>query len=549
LARRFLFRAMNENLLSCARLPPGNRMTREWVLPVRASRRTMMGCRPNPSAPFFDDIAVQESVQMPVTISNKSKTGVHTVPRNQSLFVLLQINLVQVISAICFGAFLTCMLVTPVVAGTSNNSASRPNIVLILADDLGWADVGLHSGNAPTPQLDRLAQEGLELTQHYVAPVCSPTRAGLLTGRCWSRFGITTPINTLGLPPETVTLPRALQSVGYETCLVGKWHLGSLPKWGPNHFGFDHSYGSLAGGVSPWNHRYKKGPYTVTWHRNDDLIEEDGHVTDLLTDEAVNWIQDRGDKPYFLYLPYTAVHLPVKEPDEWLSRVPESISGDVPRHYAASIMHLDDAVGRIVSALQQRGDREKTLLVFTSDNGGSTAENNDLKYPDDNCPNGRLPGNNLPLRGKKADVYEGGIRVPTIVSWPGHIQPGTFDSPVQITDWMPTFCALADYQSPQDLKWDGDDIMESLLKGVPLSPRSLYTAGVHRRSLALRYGDWKLIVHGADKPASQQRSELYDLAADPHETTNLADSKSDQLQQMQLRLQQATERDGDAVVQ
>lgn len=144
-------------------------------------------------------------------------------------------------------------------------SAHRPpNFVFILADDLGWADVAFHQGNAPTPHLDRLAREGLELTQHYVAPVCTPTRAAFLTGRAWSRFDVTTPANERVLPLDTVTLPRALKQVGYDTALMGKWHLGSLPGEGPNTFGFDHSYGSLAGGVSPWNHRYKQGPYSET---------------------------------------------------------------------------------------------------------------------------------------------------------------------------------------------------------------------------------------------------------------------------------------------
>ena len=303
------------------------------------------------------------------------------------------------------GIFLFSLTLTHIV------SASPPNFIFIIADDLGWADVGFHGGNAPTPILDELAANNLELSEHYVAPVCSPTRAGFLTGRCWSRFGITTPTNSLGLPRETVTLPKALKTKGYDTCLVGKWHLGSLPKWGPNHFGFDHSYGSLAGGISPWNHRYKKGPYTETWHRNETLIEESGHVTDLLTDEAVQWINSRGDNPFFLYVPYTAIHLPLKEPAEWVDRAPKEITGAVARHYTASIMHLDDAVGRIIMALEEKGVRDKTLLVFTSDNGGSTVENNDLKYPDDNCPNGKLTGNNKPLRGQKASIYEGGTRV------------------------------------------------------------------------------------------------------------------------------------------
>lgn len=277
--------------------------------------------------------------------------------------------------------------------------SALPNIVFILADDLGWADVGFHGGIAPTPQLDRLASEGLELAQHYVAPVCSPTRTGLLTGRCWSRFGVTNPQNERALPWDTVTLPKALQAMGYDTCLTGKWHLGSLPEQGPNHFGFTHSYGSLAGGVSPWNHRYKQGPFTKTWHRNEKLIEEKGHVTDLIAAEAVDWLNSRKDRPFFLYVPFTAVHLPVKEPDEWLRRVPDTIHGEVPRHYAACVMHLDDAVGKIIAALEKNKLRENTLIVFTSDNGGSTVENNDLKYPDDNCPSGKLPGNNRPWRG------------------------------------------------------------------------------------------------------------------------------------------------------
>jgi arylsulfatase A-like enzyme len=265
-----------------------------------------------------------------------------------------------------------------IVASGPASAAPKPDIVFIIADDLGWADVAFNGGNAPTPHLDKLAREGVELTQHYVAPVCSPTRAGLLTGRCWSRFGVTTPTNNRALPWDTITLPRALKAAGYDTCLTGKWHLGSLPEQGPNHFGFDHSHGSLAGGVSPWNHRYKQGPFSVTWHRNETLIEEEGHVTDLIAAEAADWIASRGEAPFFLYVPFTAVHLPVKEPAEWVARVPAAITGEVARHYAASVMHLDDAVGRIVTALEKKGRLENTLLVFTSDNGGSTA----LKSPD-----------------------------------------------------------------------------------------------------------------------------------------------------------------------
>ena len=424
------------------------------------------------------------------------------------------------------------------------DSGRVPNIVFIIADDLGWADVGFHGGNAATPQLDRLAREGLELAQHYVAPVCSPTRSGLMTGRCWSRFGVTSPQNELALPWDTVTLPRALKEAGYDTCITGKWHLGSLPQQGPNHFGFDHSYGSLAGGVSPWNHRYKQGPFTQTWHRNEKLIDAQGHVTDLIAAEAVQWIESRGERPFFLYVPFTAVHLPIKEPEEWLRRVPDTIRGDVPRHYAACVMHLDDAVGRIVAALERKGRRENTLLVFTSDNGGSTAENNDLKYPDDNCPNGKLTGNNSPWRGQKGDLYEGGTRVPALVQWPGRVKPGKVQSPVQITDWMPTFCSLAGYRPKRDLKWDGTNIAPLLTARTELPDRPLYAVAPGWRSRSLRLGDWKLIIHGL---GGSQRVELFNLALDPAESKNQADGHPDLLSKMLARLDEMAARDKDAV--
>lgn len=437
------------------------------------------------------------------------------------------------------------LLQTLLILSPSLNAAEQPNFVFILADDLGWADVSFHGGQTPTPNLDRLAVSSLELERHYVAPVCSPTRTGLLTGRYWSRFGVTTPTNTQALPTDTLTLPRALETCGYESCLIGKWHLGSKSQWGPNLFGFQHSYGSLAGGISPWNHRYKKGPYSETWHRNGHLIEEDGHVTDLLTREAINWIEHRGDRPFFLYIPYTAVHLPLKEPRKWLNRVPASVRGDVARHYAASIMHLDDAVGRIRSALEKAALFDRTMLVFTSDNGGSTAENNDLRYPDDNCPNGRLPGDNQPLRGKKGDVYEGGIRVPTLVSWPGKIRPGTNATPVQITDWMPTFCSMAGYKTAAKHHWDGLDLSRLLLKNSSMTDRAIYTAGPAWRSLALHFRGWKLVVLG--KPPNRKH-ELFHVAVDQEERHDLADEHPQRLSEMLLQLEKVSASDRDAML-
>lgn len=429
---------------------------------------------------------------------------------------------------------------------TASAAPPRPNIVFIIADDLGWADVGFHGGSAPTPHLDRLAKDGLELAQHYVFPVCSPTRATLLSGRYCTRFGITTPDNKRAFPRDTVTLPRALKAAGYDTCLTGKWHLGSRPEEGPNHFGFDHSYGSLAGGVGPWDHRYKEGQFTHTWHRNEKLVTETGHVTDLITAEALRWLAQRSDRPFFLYIPFTAVHLPIKEPAAWLERVPATITGDVPRHYAACVMHLDDSVGRIVSALEKAGRRDNTIIVFTSDNGGSTAENAGQTYPPDDYPRGPLPGSNLPFRDQKGSLYEGGIRVPAIVSWPGQFKPGKHESPVSIADWMPTFCALAGHVPEKDLRWDGRDILPLLSGAAAPSPRALYWAGPGFRTQAIRDGDWKLVITRAakEKPA---RSELFDLAKDPSEKKNLVSRMPEKAAELAAKLAEIARSDQDAV--
>ena len=423
--------------------------------------------------------------------------------------------------------------------------ASPPNIVFMMADDLGWGDVAFHGGTAPTPHLDQLVREGVELTQHYVAPVCSPTRSALLSGRYWSRFGVVNPQNERAYPFETVTLARTLKSAGYDTALTGKWHLGSLPEWGPRKFGFDHSYGSLAGGVGPWNHVYKTGPYSETWHRDDVRIQEQGHVTDLIAREAVEWIASRGSRPFFLYVPFTAVHLPIKEPQHCLDRVPAEITGEVPRQYAACVIHLDDAVGQIVAAVEAAGKRDSTLIVFTSDNGGSWAENNDTKYAGDDYPGGKLPGRNTPLRGQKGQLYEGGIRVPTIANWPGAPNPGQMTSPAHIADWMPTLCALADHTPEQNLRWDGRNIWPLISGTEPPTERTLYWAGPGFRSQAVRVGDWKLIVeHTGPEP----RVELFDLSQDPNETQDLAESMPDRVVQLQRTLADVSSADRDAQV-
>jgi arylsulfatase A-like enzyme len=207
-------------------------------------------------------------------------------------------------------------------------------------------------------------------------------------------------------------------------------------------------------------------------------------------------------------------------------------------------MHLDDAVDRIIFALGRKGCLDNSLLVFTSDNGGSTVENNDLKYPDDNCPNGKLVGNNKPWRGQKGELYEGGTRVPTIVSWPGRAKPGKVETPVQIIDWMPTLCHVAGYRPDHDLKWDGINISAVLTDHTAIPIRPLYAVAPGWRSRSLRFGDWKLIVHGT---GDARKTELFNLALDPVESKNLANDQPERLREMLGRLDQVASGDRDAV--
>lgn len=425
----------------------------------------------------------------------------------------------------------------PAPAEPPTQTQARPNILLIVADDLGWADVGYHRSPIKTPNIDRLCRAGVELDRHYVAPMCTPTRAALLTGRYWSRFGNTAPSNTRVLPWDTVTLAGALRDAGYHTAITGKWHLGSKPQWGPLRFGFDQSHGSLAGGVTPWTHLYKHGEYSRTWHRNDKLIEEEGHVTDLIANEAVQIIKAERDKPLFLYVPFTAVHTPFDEPDRWL----DSASHIEPdrRQYAACTQHMDYAVGQMVEALRERDQLDNTLIIFMSDNGGTNGDDS-RRYPDTQ-PKGKVHGLNTPLRGWKTQVYEGGIRVPAFVHWPAKLKPGKVDMPIHAIDWMPTLCALTGAKPERDLKWDGLNVWPILTGEVTDPPkRALYCKGVRGASFALTRDDWKLVLIGKNKP------QLFNLADDPNEKNDLAGAHPERVSTLMKLLESERARDDDA---
>lgn len=396
----------------------------------------------------------------------------------------------------------------------------RPNILVIVPDDLGWSDVGYQGSEIRTPNIDRLARNGKILEQFYVMPTCTPTRVSLMTGKFPSRFGVLAPaygeVIDLGAP----TLPSLLQEAGYSTAIVGKWHMGS-PPYTPLKYGFDQSYGYFDGQIDPYTHEYKTETQLTdrkSWHRNDRYLEEEGHVTDLLTAEAVRFIRERRENPFFLYLAHHVPHYPLEEPEEYLDLYADKPTMHPSRKlFAASVSHLDEGIGKILQALEETGQRENTLILFLSDNGGqkswSSTEQYRGKYADK--PH-RVLGNNFPLRGWKGDLYEGGIRVPGIVNWPGRLPAGKISTPIHMSDWLPTLLEVSGTAPQAENTWDGASVWKYLagLQEKPASPRSFYWK--IKGASAVRQGDWKLIVR------DNGQRELYQLKDDFREGRDLS---------------------------
>jgi arylsulfatase A-like enzyme len=407
-------------------------------------------------------------------------------------------------------------------AQAADTLAARPNILFIVADDLGWADVGWHGSKFKTPNLDQLVREGVELDRHYVQPVCTPTRTALLSGRWTSRFGphVLAPTTLRAFPPGTITLASALKQCGYATFLSGKWHLGSRLEWGPPHYGFDHSYGSMSGAVDPWDHTYRQGEFMKTWHRDGKLVEEEGNATELVAKQACAWIRAK-PAPWFIYVPFQAVHIPIDAPEEFKRLYADvNFEGDEGktdafRRFGGFVSQMDAKVGEMIAVLEQTGQRGNTLVVFTSDNGGTPALGN--PYAGHTPPLKVAVSSNVPLRGNKNQLYEGGVRVAALANWPGVLKPRKLTAPLHIADWMPTLTKLAGWQRPANVKFDGLDIWPLLTGAVEKpEPRTVYIP--HPSGAAVYHGDWKLIARKAKSP----KAELFDLSRDPFETNNLA---------------------------
>ncbi|MCP4313375.1 MAG: arylsulfatase [Bacteroidetes bacterium] len=455
---------------------------------------------------------------------------------------------------------------------------TRPNIVLLVADDLGWNDVGYHGSGIKTPNIDRLGENGAVLDQFYVMPACTPTRASLLTGRYTIRYGmqisVIKPHHRHGLPADERILPQALKEVGYETAIVGKWHLGlSSPEYLPTSRGFDHQYGCYTGMIDYVTHARNSDLNWRTqlvvmdslekpsdkilgndWNRNDKAVCEKGFVTDLLKDEAIRVIRERDQsKALFLYVPFTAPHTPLQAKDSDLEQyenmeleIPDILKADLEnrdlrlkrrRYYAALVSGMDDAIGEIMHTLEDQGMLDNTLVIFMSDNGGAYQG-----------------GNNDPLRGQKTQMYEGGVRVPAIISFPGRIEAGTFvDEPLHVVDLYPTLLQLTGASLQQDYPIDGIDIWATVTEGAESPHREILINAREGRSSAIRVGDWKLISNGHLGPVStigdeETRYELFNLETDPCEERNLVYENPLKFEELKLRLNYYTEAAVDPLV-
>jgi arylsulfatase A-like enzyme len=407
--------------------------------------------------------------------------------------------------------------------------STRPNIVHIVADDLGWKDVGFNGcTDIKTPNLDALAAGGATLRQFYVQPMCTPTRACLMTGRYPYRYGLQTAVipsvSSYGLDLSEWLMPQCLQEAGYMTAIIGKWHLGHADKaYWPRQRGFDYQYGAMIGELDYFTHD-EHG--VLDWFRNNEPVREEGYTTTLIGKDAARLIEAHDTaKPLYLYLTFNAPHTPYQAPQEYLDRY-ANITDPTRRTYAAMVACMDDEVGRVLAALEKKKIREHTLILFHSDNGG--VRNPMFAGVMADMSKVTLPSDNGPYRDGKGTLFEGGTRVCAFANWPDHIKPQAVDGLIHAVDLFPTLAAVAGASTARSKPLDGLNVWDTLASGAA-SPREEIVYNIEPFRGALRQGDWKLIWRTM-LPSSV---DLYNLAQDPSEQHNLATANPEKVVAMQ----------------
>jgi len=407
-------------------------------------------------------------------------------------------------------------------------TAAQPNVVILLADDLGWADVGYHDGEIDTPSIDRLAEEGVRLEHFYSAPICSPTRAALVTGRDPLKLGIAYdqihPWYNAGLAPEALTIAEIFRKDGYQTGLVGKWHLGhTFEHQTPNAQGFDHFWGHLHTNTDFFEHVRESGH---DLQENGKSVRAPGeYLTHLEAREAVRFIRERErGKPFLLYVPFTAPHSPMQAPEATIEKYAALPREGFRRTYAAMVDEMDQAIGRILAALDEQGIADDTIVLFFSDNGGSNI----------------YGGTNTPLRGQKGQTFEGGIRVPAVLRWPERLDAGTvMDQRMAVTDVLPTLARAASVRVPTTAELDGENMWPALARSqrVPRRHPIAFVSEIPIPGMihtAIFDGRWKLVqVIQERQTETVVRDFLFDVNADPNEETDLSKRHGAVLARMQ----------------
>ncbi len=394
---------------------------------------------------------------------------------------------------------------------------TRPNILVIIADDAGWNDVGYNGSAIKTPNIDFLAKNGVRLNRFYVNPTCSPSRASFLTGRPASRMGIVAPISgrsEKSLPDSIITLPQTLQKQNYQTALFGKWHLGLKPSSGPLAYGFDYSYGFLHGQIDQYTHNYKNGD--ASWHRNGTLISEEGHTTDLIENETIQWLRKHRDttQSFYIQLAYSAPHFPLQETELWTEPYLKSIKNPSRRDFAAAMTHMDNSIGNVLHELEGLALLKNTIVIFMSDNGAMENWYPNMQYNGKFKPNDVL-GSNLPLKDWKTSNYEGAIRVPAIFYWKNKISSGLNNNYFSVIDIMPTLLQLVGInQTPTTI--EGRTIWPTI-SGMDSVNSKIYVRGHLQESIIKK--PWKLVR--TRHLESETEYELYNIEEDPGELQNI----------------------------
>jgi len=427
--------------------------------------------------------------------------------------------------SIFFHSILAATIVVAACAPVWAAGPTKPNILFIVGDDMGYADVGFHGcTDIPTPNLDVLATAGVRFTNGYVSgPYCSPTRAGLMTGRYQTRFGheFNPARGSIGLPLAEKTIADRLKAAGYITGLVGKWHLGAEPEFHPLKRGFDEFYGFLGGA-----HDYFKSAGIL---RGTEPMTELDYTTDAFAREAIAFLERHKAESWFLYLAFNAVHTPMQATDDRLAKFPNVADGRR-RTYDAMMLAMDEAIGRVRRKIAEAGLEENTLVCFISDNGGPTMPGTSVAGSENN-----------PLRGSKRTTLEGGIRVPFIVSWPGHLKPGVFSHPSIQLDLTVTALTAAGVQPGRDWKLEGVNLLPHLTGEKNGTPHeALYWR--FGQQMAIRVGDFKLVRYdnNADTRTGRRNQgvtpvKLYNLRDDIGETKDLAAAMPDKVKELQSR--------------